>query len=120
MGPLSDDRAEEAIKYFSELRAEMPRREDRPDCVYGLQVTDTLSRLLYSTEDKRSIEGDGLICDNIGSSPFQTQRDPIIFPFILIEAESEKGSDAFTDSQAQTDFAFRELLSIQHKSYYKP
>lgn len=97
----------------------MPKREDRPDCVYGLQITDTLSRLLYSTGDKRFMEGGGPICDNIRSSPFNSHRDPIFFPLFDIEAKSEKGSDAPTNSQAQTDFAIRELLSIQYKSNHK-
>lgn len=47
ISPLSDDRADEAIEYFSQLCVEMPKREDRPDRVYGLQVTDT--RLDYCT-----------------------------------------------------------------------
>lgn len=51
------------------------------------------------------MEGGGLIGDKIRSSLFKSHRDPIIFPFLVIEAKSEKSSDAFTDGQAQTDFA---------------
>ncbi|RBR04385.1 hypothetical protein FVER53590_27552 [Fusarium verticillioides] len=102
ISPLFDDRAEEAIIYSSELRAELPKREDRPDRVYGLQVTDRLSRLLLAAE-------------NVRSSPFRQDGDPLIFPFLVIEAKSEKGCDAFTDTQVQTAFAIRELLSIQNQ-----
>ncbi|KAL5615818.1 hypothetical protein FOBRF1_004566 [Fusarium oxysporum] len=102
ISPLFDDRAEEAIIYSSELRAELPQREDRPDRVYGLQVTERLSRLLLAAE-------------NVRSSPFRQDGEPLVFPFLVIEAKSEKGSDAFTDTQVQTAFAVRELLSIQHK-----
>jgi hypothetical protein len=102
ISPLFDDRAEEAILYSSELRAELPKREDRPDRVYGLQVTERLSRLILSAESVRS-------------SPFRQDGEPLVFPFLVIEAKSEKGSDAFTDTQVQTAFAIRELLSIQHQ-----
>ncbi|KAF9760877.1 hypothetical protein IL306_004086 [Fusarium sp. DS 682] len=102
ISPLFDDRAEEAIIYSSELRAELPKREDRPDRVYGLQVTERLSRLLD-------------LAEGIRSSPFRLDEDPLVFPFLVIEAKSEKGSGAFTDIQVQTGFAIRELLSIQHQ-----
>ncbi|KAF5263302.1 hypothetical protein FOXYS1_5951 [Fusarium oxysporum] len=102
ISPLFDDRAEEAIIYSSELRAELPKREHRPDRVFGLQVTERLCRLLNYAEDIRS-------------SPFRLDGDPLVFPFLVIEAKSEKGSDAFTDTQVQTAFAIRELLSIQQE-----
>ncbi|KAF5671652.1 hypothetical protein FDENT_10828 [Fusarium denticulatum] len=102
ISPLFDDRAEEAIIYSSELRAELPKREDRPDRVYGLQVTERLSRLLLAAE-------------NVRSSPFRQDGDPLAFPFLVIEAKSEKGCDAFTDAQVQTAFSIRELLSIQNQ-----
>lgn len=47
------------------------------------------------------------------SSPFRQDGEPLVFPFLVIEAKSEKGCDAFTDTQVQTAFAIRELLSIQ-------
>ncbi|KAF5589548.1 hypothetical protein FPCIR_6751 [Fusarium pseudocircinatum] len=102
ISPLFDDRAEEAIIYSDKLRAELPKREDRPDRVYGLQVTERLSRLLLAAE-------------NVRSSPFRQDGDPLVFPFLVIEAKSEKGCDAFTDTQVQTAFAIRELLFIQNQ-----
>lgn len=99
---MFDDRAEEAIIYSSELRAELPRREHRPDRVYGLQVTERFSRLLHYAEDIRS-------------SPFRIDGDPLVFPFLVIEAKSEKSTDGFANNQVQTAFAIRELLSIQHE-----
>ncbi|KAG9508266.1 hypothetical protein J7337_001830 [Fusarium musae] len=102
ISPLFDDRAEEGIVYSSELRAELPKREHRPDRVYGLHVTERLSRLLSYAEDVRS-------------SPFRLDGDPLVFPFLVIEAKSEKSTDSFTNNQVQTAFAIRELLSIQHE-----
>ena len=102
ISPLFDDRAEEAIVYSPELQAELPTRQDRPDRVYGLRVTERLSRLLQ-------------LAGTVRNSPFRVDGDPLVFPFLVIEAKSEKGSDAFTDTQAQTAFAIREMLSIQHQ-----
>ncbi|KAF5676902.1 hypothetical protein FHETE_1964 [Fusarium heterosporum] len=104
ISPLFDDRAEEAIRYSGELRSELPKREDRPDRVYGLRVTERLSRLLQLVEDTK---------EGIKVSPFKSDGDPLVFPFLVIEAKSEKGSDSVSDTQVQTAFAIRELLSIQ-------
>ncbi|KAM0342884.1 hypothetical protein ACHAPU_009088 [Fusarium lateritium] len=106
ISPLFDDRAEEAIRYSGELRSDLPKREDRPDRVYGLRVTERLSRLLQSVEDTN---------EDIKVSPFKSDGDPLVFPFLVIEAKSEKGSDSVSDTQVQTGFAIRELLSIQYQ-----
>ncbi|KAF4992474.1 hypothetical protein FGRMN_7145 [Fusarium graminum] len=106
ISPLFDDRAEEAIRYSGELRSELPKREDRPDRVYGLRVNERLSRLLQSAEDTN---------EDIKVSPFKSDGDPLVFPFLVIEAKSEKGSDSVSDTQVQTAFAIRELLSIQYQ-----
>ncbi|KAF5558568.1 hypothetical protein FMEXI_333 [Fusarium mexicanum] len=102
ISPLFDDRAEEAIIYSRELRAELRKREHRPDRVYGLRVTERFSRLLDYARDIRT-------------TPFRPDGEPLAFPFLVIEAKSEKGSDSFTDAEAQTSFAIRELLSIQQE-----
>ncbi|KAG5744247.1 hypothetical protein H9Q70_013048 [Fusarium xylarioides] len=100
ISPLFDDRAEEAIQYARELLDQLPTREERPDRVWGLQNTKRFARLLQLNR-------------NIRSSPFKPDGEPIAFPFLIIEAKSEKGSDAFTNIQTQTSFAIRELLMIQ-------
>ncbi|KAF4422197.1 hypothetical protein F53441_14301 [Fusarium austroafricanum] len=102
ISPIFDDRAEEGIIYSPELLEEMPKREEKPDRVYGLQATTRFSRLLASVP-------------NIRSNPFKPDGEPIVFPFLVIEAKSEKSGHSFTDTQVQTAFAIRELLIIQQQ-----
>jgi hypothetical protein len=113
INPIFDDRADEAIVYPPALQSELPKREEKPDRVYGLRRTKRLERLLLWTEDKRPSAEGRPIGDNLKSSPFRPDGEPIVFPFLVIEAKSEKGADAFTDIEVQTAFAIRELLSIQ-------
>ncbi|KAL2127828.1 hypothetical protein VTI74DRAFT_10108 [Chaetomium olivicolor] len=114
ISPIFDDRADEAIVYSPELQAELPKREEKPDRVYGLRRTKRLERLLLSTEDKRPSAQGKPIGENLKTSPFRPDGEPIVFGFLVIEAKSEKGADAFTDIDVQTAFAIRELLSIQN------
>ncbi|KAF5686309.1 hypothetical protein FCIRC_3027 [Fusarium circinatum] len=100
MSPLFDDKADQAIIYPPELLAELPKREERPDRIYGLKATKRFHRLL------------GLV-PGIRITPFKPDGEPIIFPFLVIEAKSEKAGYNFSDIQIQTSFVIRELLSIQ-------
>ncbi|KAI1031302.1 hypothetical protein LB504_000118 [Fusarium proliferatum] len=98
--PLFDDKAEQAIIYPPELLADLPKREERPDRIYGLKATKRFRRLLGSVPGTRT-------------TPFKPDGEPIIFPFLVIEAKSEKAGYNFSDIQIQTSFVIRELLSIQ-------
>ncbi|KAI0381180.1 hypothetical protein F5Y04DRAFT_281154 [Hypomontagnella monticulosa] len=112
ISPLFDDRVDEAINYPQELQSELPKRGERPDRVYGLRVTRRLERLLESKDRRPSARG-GDVGDVVRSNPFREDGDPIIFPFLLIEAKSEKGAHSFSDIETQTAFAIRELLELQ-------
>ncbi|KAG4264865.1 hypothetical protein FPRO03_00149 [Fusarium proliferatum] len=98
--PLFDDKAEQAIIYPPELLAELPKREERPDRIYGLKATKRFRRLLGLVPGTRT-------------TPFKPDGEPLIFPFLVIEAKSEKAGYNFSDIQIQTSFVIRELLSIQ-------
>jgi hypothetical protein len=45
-------------------------------------------------------------------SPFRQVQDPVLFPFLVLEAKSEEG-DGFNDIETQTAFAIKKLLNIQ-------
>ncbi|KAF5628969.1 hypothetical protein F52700_8062 [Fusarium sp. NRRL 52700] len=100
MSHLFDDKADEAIIYPPELLAELPKREERPDRIYGLKATKRFRRLLGLVPGTRT-------------TPFKPDGEPIIFPFLVVEAKSEKAGCNFSDIQIQTSFVIRELLSIQ-------
>jgi hypothetical protein len=100
INPLFDDRVDEAMIYDAALQSQLPKREEKPDRVYGLRKTKRLERLLVSAEGLRT-------------SPFRPDGEPILFPFLILEAKSEKAADSFTDIEVQTAFAIRELLRLQ-------
>jgi hypothetical protein len=93
--------------------ADLPKKRERPDRVLGLCVTKRLERLLLWSDDKRPSAGGKTIGESIKSSPFRSEGAPIIFPFLVIEAKSEKGRDGFSDIELQTAFTIRALLELQ-------
>jgi hypothetical protein len=46
-------------------------------------------------------------------TPFRPDGEPIVFPFLALEAKSEKGRDGFSDVEMQTAFTIRALLKLQ-------
>ncbi len=96
LNELFSDRVEERIFYDPIIRKELPK-EDYPDRIYGLRRTKNFDEAL----SKRYLygnSGDGparLISEVIISSPFVESVDPLLFPFLIIEAKSEKGSVGF-------------------------
>ncbi|KAH8889236.1 hypothetical protein GQ53DRAFT_842939 [Thozetella sp. PMI_491] len=105
---IFDDRLDEGIMLPPEVTSKFAKREERPDRVYGLRATSRLQRLLQSA-DKRG----GSLGDGIKGSPFREGGEPNLFPFLLIEAKSAKGTDSFGDIEVQTSFSIRELLNVQ-------
>jgi hypothetical protein len=93
--------------------ADIPKKRERPDRVHGLCVTKRLERLLLWSDDKRPSAGGKTIGESIKSSPFRSEGAPIIFPFLVIEAKSEKGRDGFSDIELQTAFTLRTLLELR-------
>ncbi|KAF5975641.1 hypothetical protein FBULB1_7279 [Fusarium bulbicola] len=100
ISPIFDDRAEQGIICSPARPGHLPKREVRPDRVYGLQTTKRFGRLLGLTPGVRS-------------NPFKPDGEALIFPFLVIEAKSEKAGSSNSDIQLQTGFAIRELLMIQ-------
>ena len=67
-----------------------------------------------SEEDKRPEFKGQLLRESIAHSPFKGDGESVLFPFLVLEAKSEKGSDGFGSTQIQTAFAIRRLLILQH------
>lgn len=53
-----------------------------------------------------------LVCEAIRITPFKQVGDPLLFPFLILEAKSAKGED-FYSIQLQTAFPIRTLLKMQ-------
>jgi hypothetical protein len=108
----------EAIEYPPEVQAVLPKRKAIPDRVYGLRLTRRLERILSCPDKRHSAadpESDQCIGDTIRSHPFKGDSEPARFPFLVLEAKSEKGSDSLSDAAYQTAFSIREMLSIQEE-----
>ncbi len=51
----------------------------------------------------------------VQSSPFRDESDPLLFPFLILEAKSEKSSSGFDDITIQTAFPILALLKLQRE-----
>ncbi len=86
-----------------QLTAALSKTKEIPDRVHGLRATRRLKRILSSDA----------IADTITTHPFLGDSEPVHFPFLVLEAKSEKGADSLTDAALQTAFSIRKLLVIQ-------
>jgi hypothetical protein len=77
-------------------------KERKPDRIFGLENTTTFDRYVSSEENKI-----------LRHSPFADGK--ILYPFLIIEAKSEKGSPGFESIESQTAFPIRSLLQLQGK-----
>jgi hypothetical protein len=99
--PLFDSRAEEMIIYDPLVSAhDVPRKPDR---VVGLKKTCAFANLIETST----------LSTDLRSTPFAESQDPLLFPFLVLEAKREKTSDGFEEIQTQTAFPIWELLQLQ-------
>jgi hypothetical protein len=77
-------------------------KERKPDRIFGLETTATFDRYVSNKEN-----------DTIRHSPFANGK--VLYPFLIIEAKSEKGSPGFESIESQTAFPIRSLLQLQDK-----
>jgi hypothetical protein len=71
-----------------------------PDLVLGLAMTTSFKVLTESRPELRH-------------TPIELDVASILYPFLVIEAKSEKGSPGFEAVEAQTAFPIRTFLRIQ-------
>ena len=113
LNPIFSDRTEEVIEH-EELVQLALAKQDHPDRIYGLRQTTSFEEALYSPS-KRHHRADNrpvLIGETIRFTPFKKFGEPLLFPFLILEAKSAKGED-FETIQKQTAFPIRTLLKIQ-------
>jgi hypothetical protein len=108
LNPLFGDRADEEIQYESEIEKILVKGKN-PDRVIGLRITNRLDRILNETE---GVAGEP-VGDLIRTNPFKPGCKPLLFPFLVLEAKSEKSPDTFSKIDLQSGFAIRHLLQLQ-------
>jgi hypothetical protein len=95
------------------LRSQL-RKKKAPDRVYGLQMTNNFEMLLSTSLASTISNGpDTTLGEIVRSCPFKEGVEPLLFPFLILEAKSEKSSNGFNDIQAQTAFPILALLKLQ-------
>lgn len=94
------------------LRSKLPKQE--PDRVYGLQETNNFEKLL-STPVPSALANDANVTlrELVRNSPFKDGVEPLLFPFLILEAKSGKSSSGFYEIQTQTAFPIFALLKLQ-------
>jgi hypothetical protein len=73
-------------------------QDQKPDRVYGLMKTDNFERLQQELK----------------SAPWSSvfKIDTVLYPFLIVESKSEKGSIGFSYIERQTAFPIQMLLKI--------
>ncbi|OJJ73135.1 hypothetical protein ASPBRDRAFT_194103 [Aspergillus brasiliensis CBS 101740] len=110
---LFDSREEEFVVHDQLLRSQLPKQA--PDRVIGLQSTHNFDQLLSSPVQSQ-LSGGGTsatVLDAIRVTPFKSQADPLLFPFMLLEAKSGNSSNSFDAIQVQSAFPIHALLNLQ-------
>lgn len=75
--------------------------------------TENLKALLDSADGRVADDGEEkLLRDTLEASPFKRSREPLLFPFLLIEAKSDTTGDA-AGVEMQSAFAIERLLRVQ-------
>jgi hypothetical protein len=82
----------------------------KPDRVYGLRQTRNLENFLYAPCD-----GEMIARDLLGSSPYSEDGEPLLFPFIVVEAKSGKSDDDWHSIKLQTSIPIFTFLNAQQK-----
>lgn len=101
---------QEVILHDPLLRSQVRKQE--PDRVYGLQATKNFEELLSEPMCNATSKG-STIGENIKTSPFKESTEPLLFPFLILEAKAERSLNGFMDIQTQTMFPILALLKLQ-------
>lgn len=110
---IFDNRAEEAVGHNLVKGLALPKK--KPDRIYGLRATKNFEILLSKPMDFPSTVACNTIGDLVETSPFKYESDPLLFPFLVLEAKSEHSPNGFDDIRVQTSFPILLLLKLQEK-----
>lgn len=87
-----------------------------PDRVFGLRNTRNFEDYLSQPFLHRPTGTAGPeVRDLVRTTPFKEQSEPLLFPFLLLEAKSESSSAGFDSIQAQSALPLMKLLKLQEE-----
>ena len=115
LNKLFEDKAEEIIYTDLSVASAVRRktRDKKPDRVFGLQETNIFEEVLDQIASHTSSNPSNLRY-LFKNSPFKGNSRPLLYPFLIVEAKSEKSDDSFSDAEEQTAFPIKTLLELQY------
>ncbi|GLA28806.1 hypothetical protein AnigIFM63326_006398 [Aspergillus niger] len=83
-------REDEIIHHESAVEEELPRKT-KPDAIYGLRQTRNIENLLNDNAciAEPKDDQDMLVHECLGEPPLSEEGDPLLFPFLLLEANAD-------------------------------
>ena len=92
-GRLFEERVEELVVHDASLGV-IP--DQRPDRVLGLRETNNIRDLLEQRSQSHGDDNTGKLRDIVPHTPFKPQPNPLLFPFLVVEAKSDTSKNSFS------------------------
>ncbi|OCK85348.1 hypothetical protein K432DRAFT_439332 [Lepidopterella palustris CBS 459.81] len=117
MSELFSSRIQELVCQPGVTDSQLGNLKKYPDRIHGLQRTRNFDKLLqepyvhdnHRGYPRRSIEDVVKVSVNPDNG-----GDPLLFPFLVLEAKREKGPDSFEHMEMQTAFPIKNALQLQY------
>jgi hypothetical protein len=117
LSELFSSRIQETVYELGETEPQSYNPRKQPDRIHGLQRTTNFKNLLqepYAHDDPQQ-QPPRLIEDVITTSMnLENGGDPLLFPFLVLEAKGEKGPQNFEHMEIQTAFPIKNALKLQY------
>jgi hypothetical protein len=95
------------VKHPPPLADHLPQ-EQKPDHIYGLRQTRNFENLLLTP-----LPNGSFVEDLIQNQPHSTSGEPILFPFLVLEAKAGNAPDDWHSIRLQTAFPVYTYLNAQ-------
>ncbi|KAE9366418.1 hypothetical protein N431DRAFT_419663 [Stipitochalara longipes BDJ] len=117
LSDLFSSRIQEAVCQLGEDDLQTPNPKKEPDRIHGLRKTTIFEKYLqevYCHEESencipRLIEEVLQVSINPDNG-----GEPLLFPFLILEAKGEKGAENFEHMEIQTSFPIKNALKLQY------
>ncbi|KAL5001181.1 hypothetical protein BDV10DRAFT_182743 [Aspergillus recurvatus] len=101
------NRADDPVEHPQDLTQRLPQ-EQRPDHIYGLRQTRNFENLLLARLPSGEYVG-----DKLSRQPHADLGEPMLFPFLVVEAKAGNAADDWLSICLQTAFPIYTYLNTQ-------
>ncbi|KAK5988389.1 hypothetical protein PT974_12543 [Cladobotryum mycophilum] len=113
LNKLFIDRSDDVVIHPPDLANKLPQ-EQRPDRVYGIRRTRNFEDLLF-----KNLEDGRFVDDLLEQQPHSAMEgEPLLFPFLVIEAKAGNAPDSWDSIKKQTAFPIYAYLNLQRSLKY--